>query len=163
MALLEAIVPLPPWTEMIPTELDVAWGPAADISVDQAFQIFLSVVDIDSIPELASLQANAVWSDAQIWRVSTGSFTIPTQTLTHADPRFFHPKSYKAIPVGSVARRQALSFVGSSTITDISFFTIGVVRWTEIISQRVFGNDNAYSDLSGDMDFNDDIMMGIDE
>ncbi len=164
VGLLQQVTLLPPWTEVIPTELDFAWGPAADISADQAFQIFLSVVDIDNLPELASLQENAVWSDAQIWRVSTGSFTIPTQTLSKADPRFFHPKSYKAIPVGQSARRQALAFIGVSTITDINFFGVGVLRWTEIITQRMFGSDNAFDDVhEEDGSFEDDYGMDIDE
>lgn len=137
---------LQPRSEMIPTEMDLSWGPNADLTADVSIEIFLSVIDIDNIPELAALQSDNAWAAAQAWRVSTGGFTIPQQLLEQADPRFFRPKSWSNFGVGAATKRRALCLMGRASGAVTSMLR-GTIRFTEILTERKSGDDNAYNDV----------------
>lgn len=161
LQIVDQVQQLQPRSTMIPTEMDLSFGLNSDITSDFTLEYFLSVVDIDNLPELASVRADNAWAAAQAWRVATGSFTIPTQTLEQADPRFFRPKAWANLEVGAAVRRMALCLLARSSGTPDQM-SRGTIRYTEILEQRNFGDDNAYSDIEGNTDdFADDIGMQV--
>lgn len=153
---------LQPRSQLMPTELDLAWGLNGDITADTELEVALTVVDIDNLPEIAAIRTNNAWQDVEIWRVASGSFTIPTKTLAHSDPRFFRPKAWNMREPGAAVRRMALVLLVFSSTSNISIIVQGTVRYTEILFERRFIGDNAYADIEGnDDDFDDDIGMNV--
>lgn len=157
------IVAVPPFTEVIPTEMDLAWGLDTDITTDLMLEMYLGVVDIDNPPEATSIRSDNAWGDAQNWRVASGSFTLPVETLSHLDPRFFHPKAWANLDVGARSSRRFLCLVAITDGQPVSILAVGNIRWTEIITQRRFGDDNAYADVNDPKDFADDYGYEFDE
>lgn len=165
--ILEQIQLMQPRSEMIPTEMDLAWGINEDINQDKRLEIYLTVVDIDNIPEIGAIRSNNAWADMQKWQVSTGTFTIPTEVLNHLDPRFFRPKAWLNLEVGAAVRRMALVLIAfSNEGSDVQAIAMGTVRYTETLVQRVFGHDNAYSEVRegfvrNENDWDDDYGMQV--
>ncbi len=143
--MLVALQTLRRFSTLTVTELDITFGITADISADLNNEYFLSVVDQDNLPEVAALRVDNAWQAAERWQVSTGAFTIPTQVLQRADPRFFYPKSWANLE--AQPRRLTLAILNFNAGV-VGCLVQGTIRFTEVILQRTFGNDNAYSGVN---------------
>jgi len=157
LQILQNIQFMQPMSELLPTEMNLTFGLGQDISTDVSFELYLTVADIDNLPEIGTLRLNNSWQSQQRWQVSTGAFTIPTKVLDRVDPRWFRAKAYRNLEVGGTVRRMALVLLGN-TSTNIQFIAQGTISYSETLIQRTFGNDNAYDDIwDGDDNENDHV------
>lgn len=147
--------------EIMATAMDISWGLENDISNDAVAELYLSVVNLEALPEEAAMISDNAWSDAQRWQTAVGSFTIPTQTYFRSDPRWFRPKAWRADDVGASTRRRGLALVSVSDSNTWGGFA--TVHWTSIEQQRSWPDDNAYADLQNRSDFADDYGMEFDD
>jgi len=136
---------LPRLGTITPVEMDITYGMTDDPNDGEGPEFFFALVDVDNIPDIASLRSNSLWTRAQRWQIlSSVGFA---QMLNHDVIDWFNPKTYNYSEVNGFTRRTALCVLVSSNNTS-SIVVQGSVTWVETLTQRVWSSSGVEGELS---------------
>lgn len=154
--ILDLGVAIPRLGTITPLEWDVSWGVTGIITQSIRYEIYMTLIDIDNLPQIAGIADRAIWSSAQFWQFNTGVGI--TQMLQREIQDFFNPASFTFTERADFTQRLSLAIIGLITNANEGVDTVGVLTYQEELIQRVFGNDNAsYETDNGDWeDFGSD-------
>ncbi len=151
--LLQTIINIPRLGTVRPTELDIAYGVTDDPS-SALWEVFLADMDPEALPDVSALRQRSLWQRVQNWRDQGGAAAgNPIQTMSEGVFDFWNGQSYVQRAAEFHAQR-TIAFAAISQLTD-TIRIQGTIFWEEILVQRVWGDDNAFSDLSFE-DYQDD-------
>lgn len=141
--LLSSIIRIPRLGSVRPTELDITYG-VTDDPIDERIEVYLADGDPTSLPDQSALNQRSLWQTAQNWRVIVGGDgTI--QTFSRENVDFFTETSYVQRAAEFHAERNLMFMIVSTAQSAV--FIKGVIFWVETLVQRVWGDDNAFSDI----------------
>ncbi len=143
--LLQSIIRIPRLGSIRPTELDITYGVTDDPS-DERVEVFLADGDPAALPDVSALRQRSLWQTAQNWRDQAGADAgNPIQTLSREKQEFWNGSTYIQRAAEFHAERNLMFMTFSTAQTE--FLIQGVIFWEEILIQRRWNNDNAFSDL----------------
>lgn len=136
---------LGPFSSLTPLELDVMHGIQEDPS-EQNVDLYLHVVDTDSLPDAAHLRLNSAWHVSQNWE-TVGSATGIFQTQSKEQVEFFNPITYTS-PVDGGPKNRYLCIIANDIAGDTPGYKISAIC--------TFLEKNIQREWPGSDDFDED-------
>jgi len=144
--LLETVIQIPRLGSVRPTEMDISYGVSDDPS-SARWECFLADVDPVNLPDVSALRQRSIWQVVQAWRDQGGAnLGNPIQTMERDTVDWWNGRTFVQRSAEFHAQR-GVSLVAISNVQD-SIIVQGVIYWEETLIQRVWGDDNAFSDIS---------------
>ncbi len=138
--IVEEMIWVPRLGTVTPLEFDMSYGISGSIITNRQ-EWYLTLVDVDNLPNVLGASGRAIWSALQTWIVS--SAVGITQTMNREIQDFFNPASFNFAERADFTQRLALVLLNVSSEADQTSHVAGVITYQEDLVQRVFGNDNA--------------------
>lgn len=145
-----------PRSSQVVSELDITFGLSED-PTDLRLEFFLMNVDIDNIPSITALRANAQWQAAQNWR-SLSAVGV-CQTFTRETNDFWNPPVFQNYSLETRKRRMASVLMGWSFATPLAHVQ-GSAVVSQRLEQRTWRNDNTFADFDEE---DEDDQLGSDD
>lgn len=133
-----------------PLELDINHGIQEDPS-EQNVELYLSVVDVDNLPDAAGLRTGSQWQTGVNYE-TVGAATGIFQTHNSEQIEFYNPKTW-ASPVDGGPRQRYLALIAN----DIPGNTPGY----KIAAQITFLETNLQRSFPGKDDYNEDFYSDV--
>lgn len=138
-ATLSRLIGIPPLSRSRPIQLQGWWGVTDDPADSEFLRIYLRDVDIDNVPDEASLRIKHVWAAAQNW-AHVGTAGNAVQTLERVHHISFGGDKVENMTLGNRVQNYAWALRLHSGITS-SFLFIGTFTAEIELVQRIWGND----------------------